>query len=180
MLVGSSVDDSLKTSVEILVPTLPANTIGKLLSSAHRYVRAKQAKDLVYVTELMARDQLATLIIEGIPQVIANHPDEGRKARQWLSAAINDRHLIEEAASQVVESSGLGSMTTVRYAPRSLLGCDGSRKKAGPEAARCARWVGPGRTGTTDWHQPVRGANAKAPPALTRPAALRVPPYGPG
>lgn len=108
MLVGSGVDDSLKTPVQILVPTLPAYTIGKLLSSAHRHVRAKQAKDLVYVTELMAREQLATLIIEGIPQVIATHPDEGRMARQWLSAAVNDRRLIEDAASQVVESSGFG------------------------------------------------------------------------
>lgn len=100
--------DSLTTPVEILVPTLPAYAIGKLLSSAHRHVRAKQAKDLVYVTELTAREQLATLILEGIPQVIASHPDEGRRARQWLSAAIHDRRLIEDAASQVVESSGFG------------------------------------------------------------------------
>lgn len=108
MLVGSSVHDSLKPPVEILVPTLPAYTIGKLLSSAHRHVRAKQAKDLVYVTELMAREPLATLIIEGIPQVIATHPDEGRTARQWLSAAMEDRRLIEDAARQVTESSGYG------------------------------------------------------------------------
>lgn len=108
MLVGSAVDDSLEPPIEILVPTLPAYVLGKLLSSAHRTVRSKQAKDLVYVSELMARAQLATLIVEGLPELVGSYLEEGRQAREWLVSALDTSSLIADAARQVIESSGFG------------------------------------------------------------------------
>lgn len=105
MIVGPEVHESLSPQ-RILVPTLPAYVLGKLLSSSLRTNPAKQAKDLVYVSELMAREALAESTIRGLPQMVRDHPDEGASARDHLSVAIDDERLIGEAAGQVVESSG--------------------------------------------------------------------------
>ena len=104
--VGAEVDALLETPVGIRVPTLPAYTLGKLLSSGQRTNPGKQAKDLAYVSELMAREELATIIIEGLPNLIAAYPEQGRSARTWLTSALDDRRLIERVADQVIESSG--------------------------------------------------------------------------
>ena len=55
MLVGVEVDESLNEPVPILVPTLSAYGLGKLLSSASRNMRSKRAKDLAYLVELLRR-----------------------------------------------------------------------------------------------------------------------------
>lgn len=74
--VGTNVDESLTEPVAILVPTLPAYALGKLLSSSQRTNRVKRAKDLAYLSELMSRDELATQITRGLPELIGTHADE--------------------------------------------------------------------------------------------------------
>lgn len=104
--VGPDVHESLTKPVGIRVPTLPAYTLGKLLSSAARRHPEKQAKDLAYVTELMARDSLATTILEGLPHMFRAYPEQGRSAKRWLEAALGDQNMMGRVADQLIESSG--------------------------------------------------------------------------
>jgi len=106
ILVGSEVDESLETPVEILIPTLPAYVMGKLLSSTRRSQRAKQAKDLAYVSELMARDDLRDRIVADLPPLLREYPNERELADQCLRSALNDDHLLSDVATQIIESSG--------------------------------------------------------------------------
>ena len=108
MLAGREIHDSLTEPVEVLVPTLPAYVIGKLLSSAQRKQTGKQAKDLAYVSELLARDRLTSQIIKGLPEMVAAHAEEGQKARGYLESALSNGRLIADVAAQVIESSGYG------------------------------------------------------------------------
>lgn len=106
MWVGLDVHESLTKPMAIRVPTLPAYTLGKLLSSAARGHPEKQAKDLAYVSELMARDSLATAILEGLPNMFRAYPEQGRSAKRWLEAALGDHNMIGRVADQLIESSG--------------------------------------------------------------------------
>jgi hypothetical protein len=104
--VGPEVHESLTAPVAILVPTLPAYTLGKLLSSNQRTNRFKRAKDLAYLSELMGRDQLATQITEGLPEMIGAHAEESELAKECLESALRNEPLIADVAQQIIESSG--------------------------------------------------------------------------
>ena len=106
MMVGPEIDESLTTHIEILVPTLPAYVTGKLLSSPRRSHRTKQAKDLAYISELMAREQLQQLITEDLPPLLRRYPTEGDLAEHSLRSALSDSRLLGDVAVQVIESSG--------------------------------------------------------------------------
>ena len=108
MLVGDEVDPAMVQPVEILIPTLPAYTVGKLLSMPLRTSRGKQAKDLVYVSEILARDQLREEVARGVHHLGEQYPREVREAGENLGRAIKDRTLVAAAARQLIEGSGYG------------------------------------------------------------------------
>jgi hypothetical protein len=105
MMVGPEIDELLPRA-RILVPTLPAHVVGKLLSSAERSSRAKSAKDLAYVSDLMSRDSLRTSIIAELPDLLPSYPAETQLARAWLRSAFSSPTLLREVAEQIIEASG--------------------------------------------------------------------------
>ena len=106
IIVGAEVHESLSPPQKILVPTLPAYVLVKLLSSSRRAALSKRAKDLVYVYELMARAPLAAAIIDGMPALTGGYSAEARSAKEWLVTALEDPSVISEGARQIVEGSG--------------------------------------------------------------------------
>ena len=105
MAVGPEMDDALPWA-EVLVPILPAYAIGKLLSSSERSRPAKRAKDLAYLSDLMARDSLRATILDGLPKLLDAYPDEAALAANWLDSALSNEQLLKEVAAQVIEASG--------------------------------------------------------------------------
>lgn len=105
IMVGPEVDAAFATYTEILVPTLPAYVTGKLLSSPRRTNGTKQAKDLAYVSELLAREPLRERITTGLPLLLERYPTERDLAEHSLRSVIANDRLIEAVAYQVIDAS---------------------------------------------------------------------------
>lgn len=88
MMVGVAVDKSLDEQVAILVPSIPAYGLGKALSSGSRTGTGKQAKDLVYLYELLRREALRRqLRRSGCP---VRPPVSSGQRMQYLSSIVED------------------------------------------------------------------------------------------
>jgi hypothetical protein len=85
MIVGPELDE-LVPRARILVPTLPAYVAGKLLSSAGRPTRAKRAKDLAYVSDLLSQEPMRTAIITELPALCMKYPKEAQLPAQSPAA----------------------------------------------------------------------------------------------
>lgn len=106
MMVGIAVDESLDEHVPILVPSIPAYSLGKALSSASRTWTGKRAKDLVYLYELLRREAVRQDVVDGLGVLSGKYPERFASAGEYLRNATSDEQLLREVARQVIEASG--------------------------------------------------------------------------
>jgi hypothetical protein len=106
MPVGTEVHDSLQPSVQILVPSVPAYVVGKVLSSITRTDTRKQAKDVVYVLDLIRRPNFVAMLQEGIPTILAQHPTEAEHGREHIAGILAKSSLQREIVRQRIAASG--------------------------------------------------------------------------
>jgi hypothetical protein len=125
LLLGPELHPLLDPPVTIRVPTLGAYVLGKALSAGTRPYPSKQAKDLVYVFEILRQPGLGQKVFEELPTLESTYPDESMLAVRRLGHLIEDRHVMDEVATQLLESFRiLGSqeevVATVKGRLRSL------------------------------------------------------------
>ena len=106
MLVGPELDPSQEHGIEIRVPTLSAYALGKVLSSSARERETKQAKDLVYLEQLLARPGLREELAGALPALITEYAEESGFAAEYLRSVLENGGLLREVARQVIEASG--------------------------------------------------------------------------
>jgi len=106
IIAGDGIDPSLVPGIEVLIPTLPAYIVGKVLSSRLRSNRTKGAKDLAYASEILARESLRSQVFEGLPELLEAYPRERGLSRDYLRKAVTNDFMIREVAAQVIASSG--------------------------------------------------------------------------
>jgi hypothetical protein len=94
--------------IEIRVPTLSAYALGKVLSSSARARETKQAKDLVYLEQLLVRRSLREELDGALPALLARYPEESQVAEEYLRGVLASGQLLREVARQEVEASGFG------------------------------------------------------------------------
>lgn len=108
ILVGPEFHPSLALRREIRVPELPAYVLGKVLSSSTRTSLRKQAKDLVYVLEILRSEILRERLAADFPEFLTRNAAEGAIAGRYLPRVLGDDHLLREITSQRIEASGFG------------------------------------------------------------------------
>jgi hypothetical protein len=100
---GGQIHASLHPPLRIRVPTLAAYVLGKALSSARRPGTRKQAKDLVYLFEIVRDREMRTEAVGGMADLAGRHPDEYARGRAILEDAARDRLLLAAVADQLSE-----------------------------------------------------------------------------
>ncbi|MET0400098.1 MAG: hypothetical protein ABW277_25130 [Longimicrobiaceae bacterium] len=105
MEVGPDIHQLLSPPVRIQVPTLPAYVLGKGLSSQTRTKLAKQAKDLVYLIEIVRHPVLGREVVDGMGAMASWYPEEYARWRDYLTETTKATPLLTEMVEQLIAGS---------------------------------------------------------------------------
>jgi hypothetical protein len=99
--VGPEIHESLDPPLPIRVPTLAAYILVKALSSARRTSFQKQAKDLVYLFEIIRDREMRRQLLDELPPLAERYPDDYARWRDALASAAANAPLLAEVAEQL-------------------------------------------------------------------------------
>lgn len=102
MEVGAEIHALLDPPVRIRVPTLPAYLLAKGLSSRTRTRLPKQAKDLVYLIEIVRHPVLGRTALAGMGEMATGYPKEYTGWRGYLAETLGNAPLLSEIAEQLI------------------------------------------------------------------------------
>ena len=105
MEVGPDIHPLLDPPRRIRVPTISAYVLQKAVSSTSRTRLEKQAKDLVYVFEILRHPALGADAMAGMAALAAAYPAEYRRGREGVERLLSNRFVLREAASQLILSN---------------------------------------------------------------------------
>lgn len=88
MLVGASIHELLEPARTIRVPTLGAYVLQKGISSSTRTQPSKEAKDLVYIYEIVRHPTLGAQAMSQLRELRERYPDESSLWKHALTRAI--------------------------------------------------------------------------------------------
>jgi hypothetical protein len=100
--VGADIHETLDPPVQIRVPRISAYTLGKGLSSQTRTRLPKQAKDLVYLFEIVRHPDLGRQVVDGMGEMAGKYPQEYARWRSYLAEAIDSVTLRREVVEQLI------------------------------------------------------------------------------
>ena len=100
--VGTDIHETLDPPRKIRVPTIGAYILHKGLSSITRTRLKKEAKDLVYLHEILRHPSLGQLAVEGLPDLAARYPSA--YAGWWgrVAGVSRNSRLLREIADQLL------------------------------------------------------------------------------
>jgi hypothetical protein len=101
MTVGTNVHALLEPSRSIRVPTLGAYVLQKGISASTRTNRQKQAKDLVYIYEIVRHPRLGVSVFGELRALRPSYPDEHARWRDEIEAALRTPVIMAEIAEQL-------------------------------------------------------------------------------
>lgn len=101
MSVGKDVHALLDPPITIRVPTLGAYVLQKGISSSTRIHRAKRAKDLAYVHEIVRHPRLGAKVFAELPTLRARHPDEHARWIQEIGIALATPAVLNDIAEEL-------------------------------------------------------------------------------
>jgi hypothetical protein len=102
MEVGAEIHEMLDPPARIRVPTLSAYLLAKGLSSRTRTRLPKQAKDLVYLVEIVRHPALGRTAVEGMGEMASRYPEEYARWRGYLTETLTNASLLSEIAEQLI------------------------------------------------------------------------------
>ncbi len=101
--VGPEVHESLDPPRTIRTPTLPAYTLGKILSARSRATSRRRTKDLVYLYQILTQQSLRETLLAMLPGHLRDYPETAYSASKALSGFVNQTTVRRDVAAQLLE-----------------------------------------------------------------------------
>ncbi len=102
--VGREIHELLVPSKRIRVPTIHAYALHKGLSSITRTRLPKQAKDLVYLHEVLRHPVLGPAATRGLRELAVRYPDPWARWREHLVRVADNARILAEMADQLINA----------------------------------------------------------------------------
>lgn len=104
MLVGASIHSLLEPARTIRVPTLGAYVLQKGISSSTRTQSSKEAKDLVYIYEIVRHPTLGAQVMRQLRELRERYPDEFSLWKLALTRAITTSATMRNVTDELMFS----------------------------------------------------------------------------